>query len=148
MPRTGRLSGLAHPLGISSTKVLLDDVFRNFASVLPLAADLVRCEDMPESIVTPAVIVAIGPFFVDASPASSGAGRKGKAKETFGVTTLKAVQLSALTLLRAVRRSLSASRRFEVDNDAQIFSKYPDQRAWIIEEFVNSLTKLTDVKKA
>lgn len=57
-------------------------------------------EDLPESIVIPAVIIAISPFFVDtpAPPAS----RKGKGKETLGIATLKVVQISALTLLRMV----------------------------------------------
>jgi cohesin loading factor subunit SCC2 len=126
--------------------VLFDDIFRNLSAVLPLAADLVRLEDMPEAIVIPAVVVSIGPFFVDAAqPAATG--RKGKGRDTFGITTLKTVQLSALTLLRAVRPNLPLDCPAR-QAMAQIFSKYPNQRAWIIEETVNSLTKLSDVKKA
>ncbi|SAM85354.1 related to proline-rich protein required for meiotic chromosome condensation and synapsis [Ustilago bromivora] len=129
----------------SSTAIIcrnnLSDLFAHLCSVLFFVQRMVRMPSiaLSDSIVISAVYLALGPFFVLEPEAASGGASSETAKAAArgryalaslgGANSMKTLRLPALNLLRS------------------IFSKAPDQRQWMIEEILTSLTKLTDMKK-
>ncbi|PWN49132.1 hypothetical protein IE53DRAFT_318176 [Violaceomyces palustris] len=126
---------------VNSCLDLLAKLFRHTCSALSLVQRLVRLPSlaMSDSIVISAVYLAIGPFFVsEPEPSTSNsnsdaakASAKGRAALTAlgGANTMKTLRLPALNLLR------------------NVFAKHAEQRQWMIEEILTSLTKVTDMKK-
>ncbi|KAL1743690.1 sister chromatid cohesion C-terminus-domain-containing protein [Schizophyllum fasciatum] len=95
---------------------------------------------MSEKVIIQTAYLAVEPFFVVDSGADGKPARgerkaaKGKAKEedtlkTFGPGSMRGMRLDALSLLRTV------------------FAIRQDQRQWIIEEILTSLTRLSDTKQ-
>ncbi|KAJ1021124.1 hypothetical protein NDA16_003910 [Ustilago loliicola] len=129
----------------SSTAIIcrntLSDLFSHLCSALFFVQRMVRmpCIALSDSIVISAVYLALGPFFVLEPEAASGGASSETAKAAArgrsalaslgGANSMKTLRLPALNLLRS------------------IFAKAPDQRQWMIEEILTSLTKLTDMKK-
>lgn len=97
-------------------------------AVIPLVARLVHDEEMSEEIVISSIYYSLSPFFHEgASPLE-----KGKKVEGEGQTVAKAIRgirMKSLALIRV------------------ILGRYPDQRAWIIEEVLGNLTQLEVAKK-
>jgi hypothetical protein len=60
-------------------------------------------EDMSETVVIQAAYIGLGPFFSESSSVESSS--KGKEREVFGAAGLKALRLSALSLIRTVSGS-------------------------------------------
>lgn len=129
----------------SSTAIIcrntLSDLFAHLCSALFFVQRMVRMPSiaLSDSIVISAVYLALGPFFVLEPEATSGSASSETAKAAArgrsalaslgGANSMKTLRLPALNLLRS------------------IFAKAPDQRQWMIEEILTSLTKLTDMKK-
>ncbi|KAK7056612.1 Sister chromatid cohesion protein 2 [Paramarasmius palmivorus] len=117
-----------------SSHSLLSEIFSLLSSSLPRLTSLLSV-GMSESIVIQAVYVGVGPFFVSEATdhADSKSSKKGKEKEsvlskTLGKSAMRALRMEALGLIRS------------------IFATYPTQRAWIVEEILTSLIKLSDEK--
>ena len=116
-------------------------LFRHVCSALYAVQRLVRLPfvSLSDSIVISAVYFGQGPFFVNEPESGSGGGSNEAAKlaaagraalaSLGGANAMKSLRTPALNLLR------------------NIFAKHPDQRQWVIEEILTSLTKLTDMKK-
>ncbi|KAI0927411.1 hypothetical protein AcV5_007956 [Taiwanofungus camphoratus] len=117
----------------SSHRRQLAETFQVISSVIPRINDLVSADTMTmsESIIIQAVYIAIGPFFVvEPVGESEGKGKKGSAVlNTLGNSAMRGLRLDALSLVRSV------------------FANHEDQRAWIIEEILSSLIKLSDTKQ-
>lgn len=119
----------------------LSDLFAHLCSALYFVQRMVRMPSiaLSDSIVISAVYIALGPFFVLEPESASGAASSETAKAAArgrsallslgGANSMKTLRLPALNLLRT------------------IFAKAPDQRQWMIEEILTSLSKLTDMKK-
>ncbi|PWZ01987.1 hypothetical protein BCV70DRAFT_156838 [Testicularia cyperi] len=123
----------------------LADLFRHLCSALFFVQRMVRMPSiaLSDSIVISAVYLALGPFFVLEPEQSAGGGGGSTSNENAkaaargrsallslgGANSMKTLRLPALHLLR------------------NIFARVPDQRQWMIEEILTSLTKLTDIKK-
>nr|CDI55652.1 related to proline-rich protein required for meiotic chromosome condensation and synapsis [Melanopsichium pennsylvanicum 4] len=119
----------------------LADLFAHLCSALFFVQRMVRMPSiaLSDSIVISAVYLALGPFFVLEPEAASGGASSESAKiaargrsallSLGGANSMKTLRLPALNLLRS------------------IFAKAPDQRQWMVEEILTSLTKLTDMKK-
>ncbi|CDS02114.1 hypothetical protein [Sporisorium scitamineum] len=119
----------------------LSDLFAHLCSALFFVQRMVRMPSiaLSDSIIISAVYIALGPFFVLEPEAASGGASSETAKASArgrsalqslgGANSMKTLRLPALNLLRS------------------IFAKAPDQRQWMIEEILTSLSKLTDMKK-
>ncbi len=119
----------------------LSDLFAHLCSALFFVHRMVRMPSiaLADSIIISAVYLALGPFFVLEPEPASGGGSSEMAKAAArgrsallsvgGSNSMKTLRLPALNLLRS------------------IFAKSADQRQWMIEEILTSLTKLTDMKK-
>ncbi|KIL61369.1 hypothetical protein M378DRAFT_26115 [Amanita muscaria Koide BX008] len=123
----------------------LSEIFQALSSVLPRVNNLINTESiaMSDTIIIQAVYIAIGPFFVvesgQAGGYGDGDGDKGRKKDKgskenivirmFGKSAMRGLRLDALSLIRT------------------IFANHEDQRSWIIEEILNSLIKLSDIKQ-
>ncbi|CBQ69573.1 related to proline-rich protein required for meiotic chromosome condensation and synapsis [Sporisorium reilianum SRZ2] len=119
----------------------LSDLFAHLCSALFFVQRMVRMPSiaLSDSIIISAVYIALGPFFVLEPDAASGGASSETAKASArgraamlslgGANSMKTLRLPALNLLRS------------------IFAKAPDQRQWMIEEILTSLSKLTDMKK-
>lgn len=97
-----------------SIEAAVKAVMANATAVVPRIDDLLRQEEMPESIVVPAIALAIGPFFVESAglanaPAHGSKGKGSKSHEALGVSALRSLRLSSLSLACTVR-SWSRSR--------------------------------------
>ncbi|KZT11764.1 uncharacterized protein LAESUDRAFT_733751 [Laetiporus sulphureus 93-53] len=108
------------------------EIFQAISSVTPRVTDLI-CADtmaMSETIIIQAVYIAIGPFFVVENSENEGKGKKDSAfLNTLGSSAMRGLRLDALSLIRS------------------IFANHEDQRAWIIEEILSSLIKLSDTRQ-
>ncbi|THH23071.1 hypothetical protein EUX98_g8109 [Antrodiella citrinella] len=108
----------------------LTELFQAVTSVIPRVNALI-CSDyaaMSEGIIIQAVYIAVGPFFM----ADSGDKKDKKGDvvlNTLGASSIRGLKLDALSLIRS------------------IFANHEDQRAWIIEEILSSLIKLSDSKQ-
>lgn len=119
----------------------LADLFAHLCSALFFVQRMVRMPSiaLSDSIIISAVYLALGPFFVLEPDAASGSAANELAKmmarghsalaSLGGANSMKTLRLPALNLLRS------------------IFAKAPDQRQWMIEEILTSLTKLADMKR-
>ncbi|EJC97952.1 uncharacterized protein FOMMEDRAFT_114738 [Fomitiporia mediterranea MF3/22] len=133
---TGRVSGGAGPFNVADHRRLIGQIFQTMSAVFPRITNLI-CADglsMPESLIIPAVYIAIGPFFV----VEGGTDSDNKSKKntvvavitnTLGASGMRGLRLEALSLVRS------------------IFAYHEDQRSWIIEEILTSLIKLSDSKQ-
>ena len=89
---------------------LIGDIFRAMSSVFPRINSLI-CSDglsMPESIIIPAVYIAIGPFFViEATPDGEARVKKdittSVITDALGSSGMRGLRLEALSLVRSVR---------------------------------------------
>ncbi|KAJ9475705.1 Sister chromatid cohesion protein 2 [Pseudozyma hubeiensis] len=119
----------------------LSDLFAHLCSALYFVQRMVRMPSiaLSDSIIISAVYIALGPFFV-LEPESAGGGASSENAKAAargrsallslgGANSMKTLRLPALNLLRS------------------IFAKAPDQRQWMIEEILTSLSKLSDMKK-
>ncbi|PWN29029.1 hypothetical protein BDZ90DRAFT_278424 [Jaminaea rosea] len=121
----------------------LASIFRQSCSAMAHAQKLVQKPSisLSESIILGAIYAGMGPFFAiepdmltGTSEAAKANARGRKAMETLapgmtGGVAMKSLRLPALNLLR------------------NVFARHPDQRQWIIEELLTSLTRLPDMKK-
>ncbi|KAL6300065.1 hypothetical protein BKA93DRAFT_803226 [Sparassis latifolia] len=108
----------------------LAEIFQAISSVIPRINNLITADSMAmsESIIIQAVYIAIGPFFV--LDENDGRGKKENVVlNTLGSSAMRGLRLDALSLIRSV------------------FANHEDQRAWIIEEILSSLIKLSDTKQ-
>lgn len=110
------------------------ELLKLFPTLMSRISALLQTEDMQEQILITSIYAAIGPFFVDLNSEESVSRNRGKAKKTddlgsTGSHALKALRMSALGVIRT------------------IYSKYNDQRKWIVEEILTSLTQVPDLKK-
>lgn len=119
----------------------LSDLFAHLCSALYFVQRMVRMPSiaLSDSIIISAVYIALGPFFVLEPESAGGGASTENAKAAArgrsallslgGANSMKTLRLPALNLLRS------------------IFAKAPDQRQWMIEEILTSLSKLSDMKK-
>ncbi|GAC94663.1 DNA repair and meiosis protein [Pseudozyma hubeiensis SY62] len=119
----------------------LSDLFTHLCSALYFVQRMVRMPSiaLSDSIIISAVYIALGPFFVLEPETAGGGALSENAKAAArgrsallslgGANSMKTLRLPALNLLRS------------------IFAKAPDQRQWMIEEILTSLSKLSDMKK-
>lgn len=119
----------------------LSDLFRHLCSAVYLVQRMVRMPSiaLSDSIIISVVYLAIGPFFVLEPESVSGSGTSENAK-------IAARGRSALLALGGAN-SMKALRQPALNLLQSIFAKAPDQRQWMIEEILSSLSKLTDLKK-
>ncbi|TCD62425.1 Sister chromatid cohesion protein 2 [Steccherinum ochraceum] len=108
----------------------LTELFQAVTSVIPRVDTLICSEyaAMSEGIIIQAVYIAVGPFFM----AESGDKKDKKGDvvlNTLGASSMRGLRLDALSLIRS------------------IFANHEDQRAWIIEEILSSLIKLSNTKQ-
>ncbi|KAL5482593.1 SCC2 [Sanghuangporus weigelae] len=121
---------------LTNHRHLIGDIFQVMSSVFPRINSLI-CSDglsMPESIIIPAVYIAIGPFFViEAIPDGEAKVKRDAAAsiilDTLGSSGMRGLRLQALSLVRS------------------IYAYHEDQRSWIIEEILTSLVRLSDSKQ-
>ncbi|KAL1664712.1 hypothetical protein GGF50DRAFT_101537 [Schizophyllum commune] len=122
------------------------EVYTSISASIPRINTLLTTASlaMSDKVIIQTAYLAVEPFFVaDSSTDGKSTAReaktprktgKGKAKEddsmkNFGPSSMKGLRLEALTLLRTV------------------FAIRQDQRHWIIEEILTSLTRLSDTKQ-
>ncbi|KAL5501640.1 SCC2 [Sanghuangporus vaninii] len=121
---------------LTNHRHLIGDIFQVMSSVFPRINSLI-CSDglsMPESIIIPAVYIAIGPFFIiEAIPDGEAKAKRDAAAsiitDTLGSSGMRGLRLQALSLVRS------------------IYAYHEDQRSWIIEEILTSLVRLSDSKQ-
>ncbi|KAH8077046.1 hypothetical protein BXZ70DRAFT_709469 [Cristinia sonorae] len=109
----------------------LTELFQAVTSVVPRVNALI-CSDyaaMSEGIIIQAVYIAVGPFFMTESNNDKKDKKGDVVLSTLGASALRGLRLDALSLIRS------------------IFANHEDQRAWIIEEILSSLIKLSDSKQ-
>lgn len=143
-------SDFAAPLQRAEIRYTVDKLLETTSFIFGKLAKLVRDEEVPEATVINSVYCAVAPFFVQQSVKG-----KGKAVSSSAVT-LKALQNQAITLLRQVRAaslrgkekdSLQCAVMTLTQRGSQVFARHPQQRHWIIEEALTSISKLPDVAK-
>ncbi|KAK4046628.1 Sister chromatid cohesion protein 2 [Microbotryomycetes sp. JL201] len=96
-------------------------------SAIQLVSRLLQQEHMSEDIVISVSYFALTPFFHEEPPTTSGKGKK--AEGNIVKRNVKMIRLASLGLVRAV------------------FSRYPAQRDWIVDEVLTSLLKLDIAQK-
>jgi cohesin loading factor subunit SCC2 len=147
---------LDNPESGFSTRIKV--IHESISSIIPSLTNLLVLVDesisMSEDIVIQTIYVSIGPFFVGETMPEDWKGAK-KKKVSSNIpdasvesifpssTPLKGLRLNSLSLLRTVSQSWLAQISYSF---RKIFSQYPDQRTWIVEEILTSLTKLPDIK--
>lgn len=94
-------------------------------AAIPLLTALVRAEELDDDLVIKTIYFSLSPFFHEAN--ASARGRKEPAGGVAGA--MKAIRLGCLGLVRTV------------------FGRYPDQRAWVVQEVLDNLTRLEIAKK-
>ncbi|KAL5519986.1 hypothetical protein ACEPAG_1646 [Sanghuangporus baumii] len=121
---------------LTNHRHLIRDIFQVMSSVFPRINSLICSEglSMPESIIIPAVYIAIGPFFIiEAVPDGEAKAKRDAAAsiilDTLGSSGMRGLRLQALSLVRS------------------IYAYHEDQRSWIIEEILTSLVRLSDSKQ-
>ncbi|TRM61170.1 hypothetical protein BD626DRAFT_502962 [Schizophyllum amplum] len=127
----------------ASHRERITELYAAISASLPRINGLLNTESlaMSDKVIIQTVYLAVEPFFVvdggndgKAPKTEAKAERKAKSKsndvlKTFGPSSMRGLRLEALSLLRTV------------------FARRQDQRSWIIEEILSSLTKLSDTKQ-
>jgi cohesin loading factor subunit SCC2 len=140
-------SAMSTPLADKRISKLIKDILQKVPVIFSLITLLLKQEELPEAIIINGVYLAIAPFFVEQ-------GLKSKSKDAgFGNAETKVIRNEALATIKLVRLSFTfTGLEAPILNRVilwghQIFSKYANQRQWILEEVLSSITKLPDISK-
>lgn len=133
------------PLGIfQGCAEYLASIFRHTCSAMSFAQQLVQTPTvaLSESIVFSAVYAGMGPFFISEPNTATGASDAAKASAR-GRRALSSLAPGAVTGSLAMK----SLRQHALSLLRNIFARHPDQRQWIIEEIMLSLSKVPDMKR-
>lgn len=132
------------PLHDDRISTLIREILQQSSTAMARISDLVRQEEMPDAIIINTIYLAITPFFVEQ-------GLKVTAKNTaFGSSEMKSIRNEALSIVRTVSQFSSPTSSARSSSELcpeQVFAKCPNQRQWIIEEVLASITKLPELAK-